>query len=182
VKRDVVKQAPTRFDAMKLAERGGSVAGEVDPVGLQRLAERVVQPSDADHARIQWSIVGGRDAQRRPALTLGLDGMLFVICQRCLRPLAVPVAQQTELLLARDEAELARLDVDEQEVILAAAPIDSLTLVEDELLLSLPFAPCHEKGECTAAASPMAKAQAASSPFAPLAGLKTGSRSRNERN
>jgi uncharacterized protein len=179
VKRDVVKQAPTRFDAMKLAERGGSVAGEVDPVRLQRLAERVVQPSDADQARIQWSIVGGRDAQGRPALTLGLDGMLFVICQRCLRPLTVTVAQQTELLLARDEAELARLDVDEQEVILAAAPIDSLTLVEDELLLSLPFAPCHAADTCVAAAPPVSTPRDEPSPFARLAGLKAGSRSRS---
>jgi uncharacterized protein len=115
-------------------------------------------------------------------LALKLEGGLSVICQRCLRPLAVPIVQETELLLARNDAELARLDADEQEVVLAAAPLDALTLVEDELLLSLPFAPCHEKGECTAAASPMAKAQATSSPFAPLAGLKTGSRSRNERN
>jgi uncharacterized protein len=173
------KQAPTRFDAMKLAERGGSVAGEVDPVRLPRLADRVVQPSNANHARIQWSIAGGRDAQGRPALTLGLDGMLFAICQRCLRPLAVPVVQHTELLLARNEAELARLDVDEQEVILAATPLDSLTLVEDELLLSLPFAPCHAVDTCVAAPAPVLPPRDAPSPFARLAGLKAGPRSRN---
>jgi uncharacterized protein len=174
----VGKQSPTRFDALKLAGRGGSVAGEVDASRLPRLADRIVQPSGADHARIQWSIVGGRDAQGRPMLTLGLDGRLFVVCQRCLRPLAVPVAQQTELLLARDEAELARLDVDEQEVIPAAAPLDALALVEDELLLSLPFAPCHAQDACVAAASPVSSAQDAPSPFARLAGLKAGSRSR----
>ena len=178
MKRDVGKRAPTRFDALKLAERPDRVDGEVDATSLRRLADRVV-PGEG---RIRWSITGGRDEQGRPMLTLKLEGSLSVICQRCLRPLAVPVVQETELLLARNDAELARLDADEQEVVLAAAPLDALTLVEDELLLSLPFAPCHEKGECTAAASPMAKVQAASSPFAPLAGLKTGSRSRNERN
>jgi uncharacterized protein len=174
LKRDVGKQAPTRFDALKLAERRDRVDGEVDATRLPRLADRVV-PGEG---RIRWSIAGGRDEQDRPALTLGLDGSLAVICQRCLRPLRVPIAQETELLLARNDAELARLDADEQEVVLAAAPLDALTLVEDELLLSLPFAPCHEKGEC-AAAAPMPAARVAPSPFAPLAGLKTGSRSRN---
>ncbi len=112
-------------------------------------------------------------------LTLGLNGTVFMTCQRCLRPLAVPVAQQTVLLLADDEAELARLDVNEPEVILASAPLDCLTLVEDELLLSLPFAPCHAEGACVPAAAPVSPPQDAPSPFAHLAGLKTGSRSRN---
>jgi uncharacterized protein len=179
LKRDMRKQAPTRFDALKLAERSGSIAGEVDAGQLSRLADRVVQPPDANHARIQWSIVGGRDAQGRPVLTLDLDGMLFVVCQRCLGPLAVPVVQHTELLVASEEAELARLDVDEREVILAAAPLDPLTLVEDELLLSLPFAPCHAVDTCVAAALPVSTTQDAPSPFARLAGLKAGPRSRN---
>jgi uncharacterized protein len=178
----VGKHSPTRFDALKLAARGGCLAGEVDAVRLPRLADRVVQPPDADSDRIEWRIFGGLDAQRSPILTLSLEGRLFLICQRCLGPLRVPVAQRTELLLARDEAELARLDVDEREVILATAPLDALTLVEDELLLSLPFAPRHEQDTCVAAASPASALQEASSdetsPFARLAGLKTGSRSR----
>ena len=179
MKRDVGRQAPTRFDALKLAERGEKVAGEVESTGLPRLADCVVRPEGADHARIGWSIAGGRDAQGRPALTLDLDGRLFVLCQRCLRPLAIPVVQQTELVLARDETDLARLDADEQEVVLAAAPLDALTLVEDELLLSLPFAPRHAKDECTAAVPVKATPEAAPSPFARLAHLKSGFRPRN---
>lgn len=179
MKRGVGKQAPTRFDAVKLAAHGERISGDVDATQLPRLADLVVQSTAGSDARIHWSIVGGRDGQGRPRLTLGLDGALFVDCQRCLRPLAVPVVQQTELLLARDEVELARLDADEQEVVLAAAPLDALTLVEDELLLSLPFAPCHAKNECVATTSVPSSSQAKESPFAGLAALKTGSRSRN---
>jgi uncharacterized metal-binding protein YceD (DUF177 family) len=61
------------------------------------------------------------------------------------------VDQNTELLLARSEAELARLDSDEIEVVLATERLDPLMLVEDELLLSLPFSPRHADGECEAA-------------------------------
>ena len=56
---------------------------------------------------------------------------------------------RAEVLLARDDAEAARLDADsESEVIVAAAPLDPLMLVEDELLLALPFAPRHADGDC----------------------------------
>ncbi len=57
------------------------------------------------------------------------------------------------VLLARDERELARLDEeDEHEVVLAASPLDAATLVEDELLLTLPFVPRCERAECARAA------------------------------
>ena len=59
LKRNVGKQAPTRFDALKLAERGESVAGEVDATGLPRLADRVVIERREDH-------VAAEVAHRRP--------------------------------------------------------------------------------------------------------------------
>ena len=62
--------------------------------------------------------------------------------------MAWPVSQGTEVLLAHDEDELATLDAEtDGEVILADRPLDAATLVEDELVLTLPFAPRHE-GEC----------------------------------
>ena len=81
MKRDVGKQVPTRFDALKLAERRDRIDGEIDADRLPRLADRVV-PGEG---RVRWSVTGGRDERDRPALTLGLDGSLSVICQRCLR-------------------------------------------------------------------------------------------------
>ena len=159
-----------RFDALKLADAGGVLDGEVDPAQLPRLADRVVPVAGAPS--IAWRVVGGRDAMGHPALTLSLDGAAFMTCQRCLRPFAVPVAQETLLLLARNEHELVRLDAEEPEVVLAGAPLDALALVEDELLLSLPFAPRHAEAECDAATVSDAVAAASEKPFAQLAALK----------
>ena len=59
--------------------------------------------------------------------------------------------QRTVALLAKSEGEGDALDEDsDEEVLVAAAPLDPLTLVEDELLLSLPYAPTHAEGECAA--------------------------------
>jgi uncharacterized protein len=157
------------FDAFELAARGGTLEGTVDVADLQRAADSLA-PGDG---RVAWRIAGSADPVGRPALEVALTGTVPLECRRCLESFAWPVAQRTLLLLARDEGELARLDEgDEHEVVLAAAALEAAALVEDELLLSLPFAPCCDRAACAgeAAAAPAPVASA----FGALAALKRG--------
>lgn len=166
---------PTRFDALKLSASGEALAGEVDASELPRVADRLA--ANAGAARIAWRLAGGVDGQMRPALSLTLVGSVPMICQRCLQPFAATVDQRTALLLARSEAELARLDADEIEVILATERLDPLTLVEDELVLSLPFSPRHADGEChPAIVAAGGRQQENASPFDRLGELKKTTR------
>ncbi len=136
-----------RFDAFRLAERGAVLSGRLDAVDLPRLGDALHDDADAT-GPIEWRIAGSHDAQGRPALNVAVEGSVPVVCQRCLASFAWPVAQHCELLLAHDEVELARLDADsEAEVLLADGPLDPVAVVEDELLLTLPYAPFHQ-GEC----------------------------------
>ena len=164
------------FDALKLSVSGESLTGEVDAADLPRVADRLA--TNAGAARLAWRLMGIRDGHGRPALTLTLAGSVPLVCQRCLQPFAAIVDQSTELLLARSEAELAGMDAEEIEVVLATQRLDALTLVEDELLLSLPFSPRHPDSEC--AASPMVagheSSQNRSSPFGQLGELKKTTR------
>jgi len=159
-----------RFDAFELAAAGTDLVGEVDARSLPRAADQLAEGTDA--APIAWRISGGHDGAGRPLLTVRLDGVVPLTCQRCLQPFGAAVAQQTDLLLARDEAELARLDAEETEVVLANTTLDPLNLVEDELLLSLPLSPRHDEDACAAARRAMPD-DAKRSPFAGLAALKT---------
>ncbi len=162
------------FDAFGLAAREQEIAGAVDAAALPRVADRLAPGA----APLRWRISGRTDASGRPALEVQLDGEVPLECQRCLRAFAWPVAQATVLLLAHDERELARLDADDaHEVIVAAAPLPLLTLVEDELLLTLPFAPHCERADCATAEvgreeGAAAEPSAAGSPFGALAALK----------
>ncbi len=168
---------PMRFDALKLSASGDSLAGEVDVADLPRVADRLAP--DAGAARLAWRLVGGPDAQRRPVLTLTLAGSVPLVCQRCLQPFAAIVDQSTDLVLARSEAELARLDGDEIEAVLATGRLDPQTLVEDELLLSLPFSPRHADGQCEFASPVVAgqeSSQGRASPFGQLGELKKTTR------
>jgi uncharacterized protein len=130
-----------RFDAFRLAGAHGTIQGSLDPGLLARLEDRV----SGEGGRVEWTIAGTTDAQGRPAISVTLDGSVPLVCQRCLGTLDLPIGQSTRLLLARDDDELVRLDESsEDEVVLANVPLDPVALVEDELLLTLPFAPRHE--------------------------------------
>lgn len=161
------------FDAFDLARRGASITGQMDAASLPRVADRL-DPEGGD-ARIAWRIVGTTDALGHPALEVDIDGAVPLVCQRCLQSFSCPVAQRTLLRLARDEAELAKIDAeDEHEVVLAGAPLDAVTLVEDELLLTLPFVPRCEQAECVATGAGVAGAQGPKGAFESLAGFGSG--------
>lgn len=140
-------QSGAKLDAFRLAREHGVVEGSVDAHRLSRVAD-VLADGPAD---VAWRIEGSADAAGRPALAIEIAGSVPLICQRCLDDFDWPLAQRTEVLLAHDERELALLDADSStEVVLAGAPVAALTLVEDELLLALPFAPRHPEGACGA--------------------------------
>lgn len=135
------------FDAYRLAREHESVHGSFDAAASERLYDWLA-PGDAP---IQWNIAGTTDALGRPAIAIELDGSVPLECQRCLAPMQWPVRQRTVALLAQSEAEGDALDAgSDEEVLVAAEPLDALMLVEDELLLSLPYAPTHADGECAA--------------------------------
>jgi uncharacterized protein len=133
------------LDAFRLSREHGVAEGRVDAHQLERVDDVLADGP----ATIRWRIEGIADAAGRPALSIELAGAVSLTCQRCLDDFEWTVDQRTEVLLARDERELAMLDVDtSSEVVLAAAPIEPLTLVEDELVLALPFAPRHPDEAC----------------------------------
>ena len=134
-----------RFDAFRLAKREGSIAGTFDARRLPNVADSLA-PGD-DPVPIAWAIEGRASGEGRPALGIDISGSVPLVCQRCLGRIDWPVEQSTEVLLAADAKELARLDdVSESEVLLADRPLEPEVLVEDELVLTWPFAPRHEGG------------------------------------
>jgi uncharacterized protein len=146
-----MKSKAGTFDAYRLARDRGSLEGTLDVGASERLADRVA----AQEASVKWRIEGTTDAAGRPALAIHIAGDVPLTCQRCLSTFALPVAQRTVAVLAKSEAEADALDTDsENEVLVADHPLDPAELIEDELLLTLPYAPMHEAGACQAGSGP----------------------------
>lgn len=142
-----------------------------------RAAEFVVDPL----AEIAYRVEGGADDSGRPRMLFALTGEVAVICQRCLQPMQWKLGGQTSVLLAANQRELDAWDsvVDDAEVVLADQPLDLNELLEDEFLLSLPFAPMCDDPGCPRRAAGEAQGAAAiraeampedSSPFGALRG------------
>lgn len=131
-------KAPGTFDAFKLARERGAMEGVLDVAASERLADRLAEGPGS----IRWRIEGTVDSAGRPALAIAIEGSVPLECQRSLETFEYQVAQRTIAVLAKNEAEADSLDAGSHDEVLVADHIfDPVALVEDELLLTLPYAP-----------------------------------------
>jgi len=135
------------IDSLQFARAGRNVSGEFSAADAARLGD-ILNPSDG---AVQY-LIEGRLGGGRPVLNLKVQTTVRLTCQRCLETFALPLSIESELWLARDEAELARWEAEDAlvDAVLADERLDVRELVEDEILLSLPVAPRHPEGECIA--------------------------------
>jgi uncharacterized protein len=100
------------------------------------------------------------------------DMLAELRCQRCLEALPFEIEADEVLVLAGTQAEIDAepADVDAADRVVAAKEMPVRELVEDELILALPYAPRH--ADCSARAS--ADAAEKTLPFASLRGLMRG--------
>jgi uncharacterized protein len=90
---------------------------------------------------------------------LSLTGVATLECQRCLRPMELPVEARVRIGLVPSEADVARVPEDLEPVLAPGGRISIGELITEELLLSLPIVPLHEPGgQCTAAPGAVAGA------------------------
>lgn len=163
--------APAVIDSLEFARSEQCVSGSVPVASLKRLDDVLFDSAGS----VNYEVQGGRNQRKRLQLALKIEGALHLQCQRCLGPLdyAVDVAN-TLLLVPRGTRAAEELDDPRApDAIEASAELDVAELIEDEVLLSLPFAPRHPEGRCK---SRIATADAgigrAEPAFAKLAALK----------
>lgn len=153
------------IDSVDFARNGKEMRGEIAVSALSRLADKLAK-SDGSLTYI----VSGSHEDGRDILELTLQGACTLKCQRCLGELGYPVNLVSRLwLLPANKLDEVEEDDDEMDAIEAEPRLDVLALIEEELLLDLPFAPRHTEGECVPAANDL---QQKVNPFAVLAGLK----------
>ncbi len=156
------------IDSLDFAKNGQQISGEMPIVELLRLAD-VLNNSEGE---LSYTVQGGVDKLAISWLGVSVIGTCQLQCQRCLSTMEHEVRLVTRLLL-RDQTGLDTLDDDEAEFdsVLADKHLDVVSLLEEEILLSLPIAPKHEFGVCQAANSgSLLKDE--THPFAALAKLK----------
>jgi uncharacterized protein len=155
------------FEFCRLKERQeGSLA-------ISELA-RVQEEAPGEQRSVSWSIVGGADHAGHAQLSLSVDGVVSLICQRCLNPVDVDIASRSLLVLARTEDDAdgieALLADDSVDVVVVDKKIDITELIEDEVLLAIPQSVKHEA--CPSETNVVLEAAQKPSAFAALKDLK----------
>lgn len=167
---------PQRLDVVAFARAGGNLQGDSPLAGFRRLLQDA-SPGAAGGA-VAWSATGAARADAvgpdQTWLHLQARAEVEMPCQRCLQPMAVPLAVDRRIRFVAGEAEAERLDADSDDDVLAIEPaLDLHALLEDELILALPLVPRHE--HCSMPAGAAAR-DAAAHPFAGLAALRRAGR------
>lgn len=153
------------IDGFEFAAAGAKQQGVWAVGDFPRLRDMLA----SDAGEIRYAIEGVRDARDRPALRVKLRGSLQLHCQRCLEPMDFDVDTDETLVLAASQAEIDAdpTDPDAPDRLLAAEEVRVRDLLEDELILALPYAPRHEGCEMGAGTHGDEKI----SPFAGLRGM-----------
>ena len=156
------------IDSLEFARTEQTLHGNLPVSSLARLQDSL---HDA-LGQVDVVVQGGKDAQRRPILRLDITGALHLRCQRCLGLLDYALRLRNSLLLVgQAEADSGALDDMEVDWIVAGPEQNVAALVEDEIILSLPYAPRHADGQCEHGGA-RDRGDGTASPFAKLAALK----------
>ena len=154
------------IDGAEFAAAGAAQQGVLPLNGFPRLRDMLV----SDAGEVAYAVKGVRDERGRPSLRVRVHGTLQLRCQRCLEPLPFEVRVEDLLVLAATLSEIHAepADAHAPDRILAGREMPVRELIEDELILAVPYAPRHE--ECIAAGTAASEAEKRS-PFAGLRGL-----------
>ena len=164
---------PKRVDPRKFAEREAKVEGVASVAAMPRLTSLLAE----DTGEIQVSLQFAVDEQRLRTVAGSAHGRVIQTCQRCLEPVSVDVEAHVNLAMVLNEEQAKNLPRYYDPLIVETEDVELLSLIEDELILSLPLVAYHD--DCSVQTSFGDADEAARTqetkpnPFSVLAQLKT---------
>lgn len=138
---------PRCLDVRAFARVGASAAGTTAMADMPRLGVEQNDPSAPVDA-VTWTLTGVikdlRGGAHQTWMRVQAQTTLRLMCQRCLEPMTQPLVVDREFrFVSTEQAAEAEDDQAEEDLLVASNGFDALTLVEDELILSLPLVPRH---------------------------------------
>jgi uncharacterized protein len=158
------------LDVARLADGGAEVDFAVALAELTGLRSLRAAAAGSVHGRVRFTRERGIAVAE-----LALGGSATLECQRCMRPMHIPLESLSRLALVSSEAEAAGVPAELEPVRAEGGRISIGGLVTEELLLTLPIVPLHaDAADCAgvaAAGAAGAERPDTQRPFAQLAEL-----------
>ena len=164
---------PAYVDTRKIFQQEDIISGNLGLNRLPRFSKTLA--NDQGLVALELRFTFGEAKER--LIAGSLQAQVNVFCQRCLKPLAIALADDIKLALVRDEEAALRLDEKLDPWICEDHKLDLAELIEEQLILCTPIVSSHESGECMTqkdyvAGEEATESIASESPFAVLRSLK----------
>jgi uncharacterized protein len=143
----VIEDVRQPLDVSRLGGESTGFEGSLALSQFPRLRAELADVQGSVQIRLQFE----REASGQRTLSGALQTDLGLTCQRCLRPMRLPVETEFRLALLDAGDDPDRVSEHVEVVMLNSTQVNVLELLEDELLLCLPIAPRHhDADECRA--------------------------------
>lgn len=137
---------PKQVDVRKFVATDLTLDAREPLARFERLAE-MLEATDGD---VEIHLHFHTDLQGTKRIDGAVQATLMVQCQRCLKPLPLPVDTQFAAAVVWSDDEAGRVPKDLEPYIVGEEPQDIRDLIEDELIISVPYACYHDEGACVA--------------------------------
>ena len=138
---ETVKQLPKTIKLFKFARKEASLHGDYKISAMPRISEIARNTED----RIKVALSFYLENDKTPCIKGIIKANIILDCQRCLEALPVELNVLFNLAFVRHESQAEELDTSfEIYNIGEEEDLDSIDLITDEILLSIPMAPSHD--------------------------------------
>ena len=138
------------LDAVHAARSAIRLERHFDVSELPRLRDATLPSDGKDAAALDATFVFSL-LEGHPTIDGEMSGTVYLRCQRCLQPVAIPLAEDFQLVLVADDEVRPEEFGTYEPVVVDASRVDLQWLAEEQGLLALPLVPLHEPGECAEA-------------------------------
>ena len=135
------KQLPKTIKLFKFARKEASLHGDYKISAMPRISE--IARNTEDRVKVDLSFFLEND--KTPCIKGIINTNIILDCQRCLEAFPIDLKVNFNLAFVRYEDQAEGLDSSfEVYVIGEEEDLDSIDLITDEILLSIPMAPSHD--------------------------------------
>ncbi|WP_159078883.1 YceD family protein [Orrella marina] len=142
---DLVRNQRTLKGAFPLVTLSRLVQGLLDQVVIRDL----VSVSEDEQGVVWFEVTGESRVGGRSSIEVEVQAKVLVTCQRCLEPMVQTLLESVRFDVVTqaqfDALDNEDIDPDESDVVVGSRQFDLLELLEDQLILAIPYVPKHLK-------------------------------------